>query len=36
MEECVPHVGIAALKRYWDFESEVLDDLKSFLLNFKE
>jgi len=35
MPESVPHIGIAALKKYWNFDSECLSSLKQFLQSFK-
>ncbi|HLI91918.1 MAG TPA: DUF3226 domain-containing protein [Ktedonobacteraceae bacterium] len=32
MKECVPHLGIAAGKRYWNFDSAALDELRAFIL----
>jgi hypothetical protein len=32
MKECVPHLGVAAGKGYWDFDSSALDDLRTFIL----
>lgn len=31
----VPHVGVAALKGYWDFECDEILDLKNFLESFR-
>ncbi|MHC4216239.1 MAG: DUF3226 domain-containing protein [Planctomycetota bacterium] len=33
--EIVDSVGLGALKKYWDFESPALDELKEFLNNLK-
>lgn len=35
MIHSVPHIGIAAQRGYWDFNSEALDGLKSFLTTFR-
>jgi hypothetical protein len=32
MKECVPHLGIAAGKGYWNFDSAALDELRAFIL----
>lgn len=34
MPESVPHVGIGALRGYWDLNSEILNDLKNFIMFF--
>lgn len=36
MPEIVNSVGVGAEKGYWNFDSPILDELKNFLLKFKE
>lgn len=35
MPESVPHVGLAARKKYWDFTQPPMDDLRQFLSLYK-